>query len=196
MLPLIKYFYLPVRDELDRKETGYLAFLSLFLFILLASGLYFTDTDYLIANPVTLFLFAALLAAVFVIYIVIFRMLYLTHEKSLLEQEKIQVQHQIELRDEQYYRITETISAARRLRHDAKHHILTVQGFLAEGNIKKAEMYLNEYLYVVKTYDVVNLCSNPVVNMIVSHYYTLAKADQIDKRSIRIRGIPFYKTGT
>lgn len=179
-LVIIKKFYLPIRDELDRKEIGYLSFLSLPMFILLSSGVSFIDIHYLIANPMTLLLFASLLIALLVIYIVIFRMLYLSHARALLEQEKIQAQHQMELRDEQYHRITETIQGTRRLRHDIKHHILMVQSLLSEGDIAKAEAYLNEYLDTVNQYSVMNLCSNLIINMVVSHYYTLAKENHID----------------
>lgn len=179
-LLLVKYFFLPVRDGLTDKESGYLSFLSLLLFLVLFSGLSSIKRHYLYENPMTLFLFAALLISTFVIYIVIFRMLYLSHERILLQQENIHTQHQIELRDEQYHRITETISATRRLRHDIKHHILTVQGFLTEGNTAKAETYLNEYLDTVTKYEIMSLCGNSIVNMIVSHYYTLAKENLID----------------
>ena len=177
---IIKKFYLPIRDRLDRKEAGSLSFLSLFLFILLSIGLSFISTSYILENPMSLFLYATLLVAVFVIYIIIFRMLYLSHERVLLQQENIQAQHQIELRDEQYHRITETIQGTRRLRHDIKHHILMVQSLLSEGDITKAEAYLNEYLDTVNQYALMNLCSNLIVNMVVSHYYALAKENDID----------------
>ena len=177
---LIKKFYLPVRDGLDRKDSGYLAFLSLALFILLGSGLSFISVMYLVMNPLTVFLFVALLVTVFVIYIVIFRMYYFAHERTLLQQENIQVQHQLELHDEQYHRITETIQASRKLRHDIKHHIFVVQGLLAEGEIEKAEKYLSEYLDTVNQYAVMNLCGNFIINMIVSHYYAQAKENEID----------------
>lgn len=111
--------------------------------------------------------------------------MHLSNARHLLQQENIQTQHQIALRDEQYHRITETIQSTRRLRHDIKHHILTVQGLLTEGNTAKAETYLNEYLDTVKKYDVVNFCGNSIVNMIVSHYYALSKEKQIDF-SVRI----------
>ena len=179
-LLIIKKFYLPIRDRMDRKEIGTLSFLSLFLFILLSSGLSFIGSEYIFKDSMSLFLYAALLIAVFVIYIIIFRMLYLSHEKVLLQQENIQAQHQMELRDEQYHRITETIQGTRRLRHDIKHHILMIQSLLSEGDIAKAEAYLNEYLDTVNQYAVMNLCSNLIVNMVVSHYYALAKENDID----------------
>lgn len=88
-LPLLwlflKYCFLPVSDVLSGKESGYLAFLSLLLFIILASGLSFIAYSYLFANPMTLFLFIALLIAVFIIYIVIFRIYCLIHEKYISE---------------------------------------------------------------------------------------------------------------
>lgn len=179
-LLIIKKFYLPIRDRMDRREIGTLSFLSLFLFILLSSGLSFVGSEYIFDDPMSLFLYAALLIAVFVIYIIIFRMLYLSHERVLLQQENIQAQHQMELRDEQYHRIADTIQATRRLRHDIKHHILMVQSLLSEGDIAKAESYLNEYLDTVNQYSIMNLCSNLIVNMVVSHYYALAKENDID----------------
>ena len=55
-----------------------------------------------------------------------------------------------------------------------------VQSLLSEGDIAKTEDYLNEYLDTVNQYAVMNLCSNLIVNMVVSHYYTLAKENQVN----------------
>lgn len=55
-----------------------------------------------------------------------------------------------------------------------------VQSLLSEGDIAKAESYLNEYLDTVNQYSIMNLCSNLIVNMVVSHYYALAKENDID----------------
>lgn len=86
----------------------------------------------------------------------------------------------MELRDEQYHRFNENILITRQMHHNIKHHFLALQGFLAEGNFEKVKNYLNKYLDTINNYEIINLCSNPIVNMTVSHYYTLSKENQID----------------
>lgn len=171
---LIKYCYLPVSDGLSRKESGYLAVLSIFLFMVLASGL--IPIDYInIYNPMSLFLYFALLIAVFVIYLAVFKMLFYAHEKLSAQQGFAQMQHQLELRDEQYRRITDNVENSRRMRHDLRHHLVTLQGYLSNGAFEKAEEYLSQYVKQSEDYTLVKLCDNPVVNMLVSHYQGIAK---------------------
>lgn len=109
----------------------------------------------------------------------------LSHEKYIAQQNSLQMQYQIKLRDEQYRHIQENIENNRRLRHDLKHHLLTLQGFLADHSPEKAAAYLQEYVATYSDYEVENFCANPIVNMLLTHYSALAKDQQITFR-IRI----------
>lgn len=179
---LLKYFYIPMEDGLSAKECGYLSIFSLLIFIMLTSGLSFLSYNYLYANPMALFLYVSLFVTIFVIYTVIFRMYFLAHEKYIAQQNYLQMQYQIELRDEQSRRIQENIENNRRIRHDLKHHLLTLQGFLNNGESDNAAQYLQSYMNSINTYEVQKFCDNAIVNILLSHYSSLAKENDIDFR--------------
>ncbi|KPU43501.1 hypothetical protein OXPF_29420 [Oxobacter pfennigii] len=175
---LLKHGYKPVADGLSRKESGYLSLLSVLLFAVLASGL--IPINYVnIYNPMSLFLYFALIIAVFVIYFVCFKLFFHTHEKLAVQRQLTQMEHQLALRDEQYRRITGSIENSRRIRHDFRHHIIVLQGFLTAGAILEAETYLNRYVRTLNEYEIAKFCDHTIVNTIVNHYRTLATENEI-----------------
>ena len=186
LLLFLKCFYLPIEKGLSARESGYLSLLSLFLASILACGLSFINYQDLSDMPAATFLFFALLLTVFIIYLLFFRMYYLVQEKYIMEQQSQRMEYQVALRDEQYLRLQDSIRQSRNMRHDLKHYLLTLQGFLARGELKQAEEYLEQYLAEVSRYEILKLCSNPLVDMLVSHYYILAKERDIDF-AVRIR---------
>ncbi len=175
---LLKHGYLPVSDGLSSKESGYLSVLAVLLFTVLACGL--VPINYQnIYNPMSLFLFFALLFAVFIIYFFYFKLILHTHEKLEAQQQLARVEHQLVLRDEQYHRISDSIENTRRIRHDFRHHIVTLQGFLAAGQVVQAEQYLNQYIQTLNEYEITKFCDHPIVNMLINHYGTQAKEKEI-----------------
>ena len=77
---------------LTPRECTYLAGLALFLFLLLAAGLSFIEYDFLY-NPMSLFLFFTLFVLVLVIYLIFFKMMYLSYEKLQSQHDADQVRH-------------------------------------------------------------------------------------------------------
>lgn len=178
LMLLLKHCYLPVADGLSKKESGSLSILSLILFLVLSGGLVPLGYDQ-IYNPVSLTLYFMLLVAVFVIYVVCFKMLFHAHESLLVQQNLAQVRHQMELRDEQYKHINDSVESNRKMRHDARHHILALQGFFTSGEPKKAEEYLASYVKVLDEHELIKLCNNTTVNTIVQYYRSLAQNREI-----------------
>lgn len=176
---LLKYFYLPIEDALNAKESGYLSVLSLLLCVLILPVLILAP-EYAPSNPIVLYLFFTLLVTIFVVYMLVFRMYGLTREKMLSQQETMQFQHQNELSAEQYRRIHDQIEYNRKMRHDLIHHLLAIRSFLGEGKAERAEEYLNQYLKETENYTFLHFCGNPVVNMLVSHYDALSREQGID----------------
>lgn len=78
----------------------------------------------------SLFLFFALFVLVLVIYLIFFKMMYLSYEK-------LQSQHDAgpgppspgPFREEQYRHICASIESSRRMNHDLRHHMITLQAF-------------------------------------------------------------------
>ena len=173
LLLLLKRCYLPIANELDRRESGYLSLLSVFLFLLLGSGL--IPIDYMnIFNPMTLFLYFALMFTIFIVYFICFRIFFLSHQNIKEMQALTQTQHQLEIQTEQYKRILETTENNRKMHHDLRHHILILQSLLDSGETEKASDYLQNYVQILRRYEVTKFCSHIVTNMIVSHYQSRA----------------------
>ncbi|MBS5150499.1 MAG: sensor histidine kinase [Butyricicoccus pullicaecorum] len=177
LLILIRY-YCPMEAELTAKECTYLSGLPLFLFLLLTVGLSFIDYEYLY-NPMSLFLYFALFALVLTIYLIFFKMIYLSYEKLRSQHDTSQTRHLLSIQKEQYHHICTNIENSRRLRHDMRHHIITLQGFLQRGQVQEASEYLEQYLCAVQQDELIELCHNPIVNMVVGYYQTIAIQEDI-----------------
>lgn len=177
LLPLfwvvLAKYYCPVEAGLSPKESIYLAFLPLFLFLLLAAGLSFIEFDYLY-NPMSLFLFFSLFILVLVIYLIFFKMMGLSYEKLRSQHESDQAHHLLTIQETQYRHICDSIENSRRMNHDLKHHMVTLQGYLQNGQVQDACDYLAQYLNSARQSELVTLCGNPVVNMVVGYYRAMA----------------------
>lgn len=177
LLPLfwivLARYYRPVEAALTPKECTYLATLPLFLFLLLAAGLSFIEYDFLY-NPMSLFLFFSLFILVLVIYLIFFKMIYLSYEKLRSQHDADQARHLVSVQKAQYHHICDSIENSRRMNHDLRHHMVTLQGYLQSGQIQDASDYLDQYLDSARQSELVTLCHNPVVNMVVGHYRALA----------------------
>ena len=170
---ILARYYRPVESILTAKECTYLAGMPLILFLLLTVGLSFIEYNYLY-NPMSLFLFFALFVLLLVIYLIFFKMIHLSYEKLQSHYDAVQTQHLLSIQEEQYRHIQTNIENSRRMRHDLRHHLLTLQGFLQHGHVQEAEKYLEQYLYSSQQFELLELCRNPVVNMVVGYYQTVA----------------------
>lgn len=171
----LKYFYLPVESGMTPKEIGFLTLPLLLIFSIFFVVFSYVDFIYLISNFTALLLYFGLLTTVFILYGVIFKMYALAHERYLANEKYAHTQYQTDIRREQYRRISENIENTRKMRHDMQHHIVTLQGFLETGATEKALEYLKVISHDTKTHTIITFCQNPVVNMLVSHYYGIAQ---------------------
>ena len=181
---LLKKHYNIMWDSFTDKESIYLSILIFGLFTLLFLGMVLYGYSSLY-HPVTLFLYSVLILSVFVIIGTFFRVLNMAHEKLEAQQKYDEVRHQFLIQEEQYRRISESVEMTRRMRHDFRHHMVTLHGFLENGKIQHAKDYLNHFLLIEKSFSVPNLCDNDVVNTVVGHYQSLAEEQEI-RFSVRI----------
>jgi signal transduction histidine kinase len=177
---LLKYYYLPIEKELSAKEGTYLSCLSFILFIILESGLSFIDYENLIQDPIILFLFWALILSVFIIYVLFFRMYFYTYMERIMQKKYLQIQYDMKLLEEEYRHINENIENNRRMKHDLKHYLLTIQGFLNGNEIEQAKQSIQQYVQNLQAYEMIRFCNNHVVNILISYYYALAKEKEIN----------------
>lgn len=102
------------------------------------------------------------------------------HEKYIAQSKYQKMQYDIQLLAEQYKKINENIENSRRMKHDLKHHMLILQGYLNRNETDKANNYIQQYMKNMQEYELIRFCEHPVINMLVSHYYSLAKEQGID----------------
>lgn len=171
----LKYFYMPAENGMSAKENGYLACLSLFLVILLYLLLTYISFNYLAHNLPALLLYFTLFLVIFILYGVMFQMYQLAQQRHMAHEQYLQTIYQMDIRDEQYRRIYDGVEQSRKLRHNLKHHLLILQGFLDSGETGKAREYLAQYFQQTDNGSMPQICSNPVVNMLISHYASIAK---------------------
>ncbi|MEG0377393.1 MAG: GHKL domain-containing protein [Eubacterium sp.] len=175
---LLKYAYLPVAEGLSPKESGYLSILSALLFIVLGSGLIFSNYEEM-NNPLLLFFYCALMITVFVIYFACFKLFFHTHQKLIAEQNLVQIAHQLEMNEAQYSHIIDNIENSRKMRHDLRHHFLVLKALLSTDKNAEALEYLNQFTQSLDDSALIKWCDNTIVNMIISYYKTLSEEKDI-----------------
>lgn len=63
----------------------------------------------------------------------------------------------------------------KKIRHDYRHHLITLKGFLEKGNAASALDYINEYLGSVEALSTTAYCSNASSNSILNYYIKTAR---------------------
>lgn len=98
-------------------------------------------------------------------------------KKSAQKEEALrQVDAQLKTQRERFKELLEYNRQVRVLRHDMRHHLLALEGMLAEGRYQEAENYLKEYGAAVEPAEGAPLCENYVADVIARHYQAKAAA--------------------
>ncbi len=66
------------------------------------------------------------------------------------------------------------------LRHDMRHFLNNISGYIEQGETEKAQEYIHEIIQAVDATARKKYCSNETVNMILSSYEQIIKENQID----------------
>lgn len=97
--------------------------------------------------------------------------------KSAQKEEALrQVDAQLKMQRERFGALLEYNRQVRVLRHDMRHHLLALEGMLAEGRYQEAARYLKEYGAAVEPNEGAPLCENYVADVIARHYQAKAAA--------------------
>ena len=129
-----------------------------------------------IENPQNvIFLFIINLGSVFIYYL----MLKLDGQlaKNLILEER---KHYQEVEAIAYQSLQGQIEETRRMRHDLRHHLHTVNYYLEAKEYDKLQEYLSAFDEQIPNGDNVHFCEHRMINNILFHYATKAQQEHID----------------
>lgn len=111
----------------------------------------------------------------FIVYILMTNMA-LEIAKSAAARAELQITGQlIKSKNEQYDQIQKSVEAATQMRHDLRHHLLALEGYLKEKDSANAQRYLQSVVGQLKSSEPNILCENYAVNAILSTYLSKAQ---------------------
>lgn len=106
-------------------------------------------------------------------------MLNQTYKGIAAGQETKAMDTQLRMQAGQYERLLKSMEETARLRHDLRHHLLTIRGFAEDQDIEEIRSYLKELSPSYLAQEPKILCENHVANAILNHYDAMAAAGDI-----------------
>lgn len=95
----------------------------------------------------------------------------------------------------QYDKIRQNISETRKARHDLRHHLNIINGYLQNNCYDEMKNYLAEYLDNTSKFEQIFYCDNTTLNLILSHYAEVAEKNNI-KFDVKIKLLNQLKINT
>jgi len=123
-----------------------------------------------------IFLFIITLIA----YVLIFDIAKSAREKEALQGVKMALSLMLENADQQLSALKATQEQAAVYRHDMRHHLALIGGYLVDGNVEKAKEYIQRVQADIKVITPNRYCQNNTVNLILSFF--AAKAEESEVR--------------
>lgn len=88
--------------------------------------------------------------------------------------------HQLAIQNLQYENLNRQIEATRQARHDLRHHIAVMDGYLSAGEYDKLREYLRGYKQSLPSDTAVLFCKHEALNLLLIYFAQQAKEKQID----------------
>ncbi len=99
--------------------------------------------------------------------------------RSTAENESILLSAQMKQAKKDLKEFWEVQEKAAIYRHDMRHHLNLIAGFLVDGNNKKASEYINQVQSDIQEITPIRYCENNTVNLILSYYASKAESGNI-----------------
>ena len=113
-------------------------------------------------------------------FLVTLLMLIQTYRGITAAQQTKLISSQLRMQEDQYQRMIENVENNARLRHDWRHHLLSIDIFLDNKDMEGLQHYMKALAPEFLAGEDISFCQNPVVNAILMHYYTVARAEGIE----------------
>lgn len=108
-------------------------------------------------------------------YVLIFDIAKTAREKEALQGSQMALSLMLESANQQLSALQATQTQAAVYRHDMRHHLALIGGYLADGEIKKAENYIKLTQADIEAITPKRYCENNTVNLILSYFELKAK---------------------
>lgn len=108
-------------------------------------------------------------------YVLIFDIAKTTREKEALQGTQMALSMMLESANQQVSALQTTQTQAAVYRHDMRHHLALIGGYLAEGEFDKAENYIKLTQADIEAITPKRYCENNAVNLILSYFELKAK---------------------
>ena len=112
----------------------------------------------------------------FLIYYIIARMLSENNKNMQLEN----ANHSLKMEQLQFVNLQNKISETRRARHDLRHYSTVIRSYIEQDDYPHLKEYLESFLNVLPDDIPMSFCENTVINVLISHFYGIAKDNNID----------------
>lgn len=100
-------------------------------------------------------------------------------ESAVLSDRAAGMERLLELHRANYDLLTEQVAEAKHARHDLRHHLAVIAGFIQAGDYGKLSAYAAEYGTAIGQERLLEYTQNDVVNMLLHHYARLAAKSDI-----------------
>jgi len=101
-------------------------------------------------------------------------------KNAVLEERTRSLERLSQMQHTYYPLLQEKIEEAKAARHDLRHHMITITGFLNQGKNEKLTKYVSEYRAAFLELEPISYSENDVANVLAHHYTRLAKQHRID----------------
>ncbi len=133
----------------------------------------------LVRDASLLWVDACIATLAIVAYILILRIFAQTREKLVLEHEQNLLAVQVSGLKERYETLREAEENMKIFRHDFRHHVNLIQGYLANQDWEKATDYISKIENRIEETISTKYCNNETVNIIISPYIKRAINEKI-----------------
>lgn len=96
--------------------------------------------------------------------------------RTQLMVEKDALERQLTIQSRSYEQLAEYIDQMRIIRHDIRHHLSVMNGYLSSGELHRLKTYMEEYSNYLPADAEPILCENHTVDVIVRHYLAQARS--------------------
>ncbi len=169
-IPLIKKYIIPyIKDILEMISPKNYIFILFPFFSYLLLAFYGVQRNYILS------LFIPMLSSTIIIFFAYY-LISLSIKRTTRQQE---LEKQMAIQRDYYLNLNDRIAEIKLFRHDLRHHLVTISGFLDKKDAPAAQSYLNQLHRIYDDSPLPSVCNNQSADALICHYSKLAKQQGI-----------------